>query len=148
MSVPNESDFALIKIGDGEATETVTAICGIENVSINRTANTNDRFRRDCAKPGIPAVRRSRTTGKQMDITGTGGVDKASIADFEAALGIVGNYQIELYQYDGTDTGELMGTFSGAFNMTSANMSLDANGDSSGEVALASDGIWTWAAEA
>ena len=148
MSVPNESDFALIKIGDGEATETFTAICGIENVSINRTANTNDRFRRDCAKPGIPAVRRSRTTGKQMDITGTGGVDKASIADFEAALGIVGNYQIELYQYDGTDTGELMGTFSGAFNMTSANMSLDANGDSSGEGALASDGIWTWAAEA
>lgn len=148
MSVPNESDFALIKIGDGEATETFTAICGIENVSINRTANTNDRFRRDCAKPGVPAVRRSRTTGKQMDITGTGGVDKASIADFEAALGIVGNYQIELYQYDGTDTGELMGTFSGAFNMTSANMSLDANGDSSGEVTLASDGTWTWAAEA
>ncbi len=148
MSVPNESDFALIKIGDGEATETFTAICGIENVSINRTANTNDRFRRDCAKPGVPAVRRSRTTGKQLDITGTGGVDKASIADFEAALGIPGNYQIELYQYDGTDTGALMGTFAGAFNMTSANLSLDANGDSSGEITLASDGTWTWTAEA
>lgn len=148
MSVPNESDFALIKIGDGEATETFTAICGIENVSINRTANTNDRARRDCATPGQPARRRSRTTSIQMDITGTGGVDKASIASFEAALGVVGNYEIELYQYDGTDTGTLMGTFAGAFNMTSANMSLDANGDSSGEVALASDGTWTWTAEA
>ena len=148
MSVPNEGDFALIKIGDGETVEAFTAICGIENVSINRTANTNDRFRRDCAKPGQPAVRRSRTTGKQMDISGTGGVDKASIADFEGALGVVQNYKIEIYQYDGTDTGDLMGTFAGAFNMTSANMSFDANGDSSGEVNLASDGTWTWTAAA
>ena len=144
MSVPNEGDFALVKIGDGEAVEAFTAICGIENVSISRTANTNDRFRRDCATPGRPAVRRSRTTGKQMDVSGTGGVDKASIADFEAALGVVGNYEIEIYQYDGTDTGDLMGTFTGAFNMTAANMSFDANGDSSGEVSLASDGTWTW----
>lgn len=146
MSVPNESDFALIKIGDGGGPETFAAICGIEGVTINRTANTNDRFRRDCAKPGQPAVRRSRTTGKQMDITGTGGVDKASIASFDAALGVVKNYQIELYQYDGTDTGTLMGTFTGAFNMTSSNMSLDANGDSTGEITLASDGTWTWTA--
>jgi hypothetical protein len=146
MSVPNESDFALIKRGDGADPEVFTAICGIEGVSINRTANTNDRARRDCAAPGQPAKRRSRTTSIQMDITGTGGVDKASIADFDAALGVVGNYQIELYQYDGTDTGTLMGTFAGAFNMTSANMNLDANGDSAGEITLASDGTWTWTA--
>lgn len=144
MSVPNEADFALIKIGDGAATEVFTAICGIEGVQINRTANTNDSFRRDCAKPGLPATRRSRTTGKQMDITGTGGVDKANIAAFDTALGNVGNYKVELYKYDGTDAGDLVGTFAGAFNMTAANMNLDANGDSSGEISLASDGVWTW----
>jgi hypothetical protein len=146
MSVPNESDFALIKVGDGETVEAFTAICGIEGVSINRTANTQDRARRDCAKPGKPAVRRSKTVSKQMDISGTGGVDKANIAAFDAALGVVKNYKVELYQYDGTDTGDLMGTFSGAFNLTSANMNLDANGDSSGEINLASDGTWTWVA--
>ena len=146
MSIPNESDFALIKVGDGATPEVFTAICGIENVSINRVANTSDRNRRDCAKPGQPAVRRSKTTSKQMDITGTGGVDKADIEAFDDALGVVKNYKVELYKYDGTDTGDLMGTFAGAFNLTSANMSLDANGDSSGEITLASDGTWTWTA--
>lgn len=148
MSVPNESDFALIKVGDGASPEVFTAICGVEGVTINRTANTNDRNRRDCTKPGQPAVRRSKTVSKQMDVSGTGGVDKANIAAFDAALGVVKNYEIELYQYDGTDTGALMGTFAGAFNLTSANMTLDANGDSSGEINLASDGTWTWTAEA
>ncbi|PXW75982.1 phage tail tube protein [Blastomonas natatoria] len=148
MSVPNESDFALIKVGNGASPEVFAAICGIENVSINRVANTTDRNRRDCAKPGAPGVRRSKTTSKQMDITGTGGVDKADIDAFDDALGVVKNYKVELYKYDGTDTGALMGTFAGAFNLTSANMSLDANGDSSGEITLASDGAWTWTAAA
>lgn len=146
MSVPNESDFALIKVGDGASPEVFTAICGIENVSINRVANTTDRFRRDCAKPGQPAVRRSKTTSKQLDITGTGGVTKTDIEAFDDALGVVKNYKVELYQYDGTDTGDLMGTFDAAFNLTAANMTLDANGDSSGEITLASDGTWTWTA--
>lgn len=146
MSIPNESDFALIKIGDGAGPEVFTTICGIEGVSINRVANTQDRARRDCASPGLPAVRRSRTISKQMDITGTGAVDKANIAAFDTALGIVKNYQIELYKYDGTAAGELMGEFAGAFNLTAANLSLDANGDSNGEINLASDGTWTWTA--
>lgn len=146
MSVPNESDFALIKVGDGAGPEVFTTICGVEGVTINRAANTNDRNRRDCANPGLPGFRRSRTIGKSMDVSGTGGVDKPNIAAFDAALGIVKNYKIELYQYDGTATGDLMGTFAGAYNLTGANMSLDANGDSSGEISLASDGAWTWTA--
>lgn len=144
MSVPNEADFAVIKVGDGANPENFTAICGIENASINEVANTNDRFRRDCATPGKPAIRRSRTTGIQQDITGSGGVDKANIAAFNAALGLVQNYEVELYQYDGTDAGQLIGTFAAAYNLTSNSLSLDANGDGAGEITLASDGVWTW----
>lgn len=145
MSVPNESDFALIKVGDGATpTEVFTTICGIESVSVNRVANTQDKARRDCATPGLPAVRQSKTVSKQMDITGSGGVDKANIGAFDTALGVAKNYQIELYQYDGTATGVLMGEFAGKFNLTAANMSLDANGDSSGEINLANYGTWTW----
>lgn len=140
MSVPNEPDFALIKIGDGATPEVFTVLCGIENVSINQVANTNDRFRRDCANPGLPAVRRSKTTSKQMDITGTGGIDKANLTTFQEALGVVKNYKVELYQADGTGPGVLMGTYPGAFNLTANNMSIDANGDSSAEISLASDG--------
>lgn len=148
MSVPNEADFALIKIGDGESPEVFTAICGIENVSVNETANTSDRARRDCAAPGLPAVRRVKTVSTQVDITGSGGVDKASVATLRAALGISGNYKVELYKQGSTDLGDLYGTFSGAFVLTASNLSLDANADSGGEITLASDGAVTWTAAA
>lgn len=145
MSVPNEADFGLVKIGDGaEPTEAFAAICGIENVSVNETANTSDRSRRDCAKPGKPAVRRVRTISTQVDVTASGGVDKGNIAAFRAAIGISKNYKIELYKYDGSDTGELYGTYEGPFVLTASNLGLDANADSSGEITLASDGIVTW----
>ncbi|MES2903767.1 MAG: hypothetical protein V4696_06235 [Pseudomonadota bacterium] len=149
MSVPNEADFALIKMGDGATpTEVFTAICGIEGVSINETANTNDRFRRDCAKPGIPGVRKVRVVGKQLDVSGTGAVDKANIASFRSALGVSKNYKVELYKADGTDAGVLYGTYAGAFVLTTSNMSLDPNADTTGEINLASDGTITWTAAA
>lgn len=144
MSVPNEADFALIKIGDGELPEVFTAICSIENVTINDTANTSDRSRRDCAKPGKPAVRRVKVSSTQVDVTGSGGIDKAQIATLRSALGLSKNYKVELYQYDGTDTGDLYGTYAGPFVLTSNNLSLDANGDGNGEINLASDGTITW----
>ncbi len=148
MSVPNEADFGVIKYGDGDSPEVFVAICGIENVSISETANTTDRARRDCAKPGLPAVRRVRTSSTQLDITASGGVDKANIAILEGLLGISNNYEIELYQHDGTDAGALYGTYSGPFVLTSSGVNLDANGDGNGDIALASDGVWTWTAEA
>lgn len=148
MSVPNEADFALIKMGDGAGSETFAAICGIESVKINSVARTQDRYRRDCAKPGKPAVRKAKATGKQLDITGSGGVDKAGIDTLNTALGVSKNYKVELYKNDGTDSGTLQGTFAGAFILTASNMSLDANGDSSGEITLANDGAWTWTAAA
>lgn len=146
MSVPTEADFALIKMGDGAGPEVFTAICGVEGVSINETANTTDRARRDCATPGKPAVRRVRTVSTQVDVTGTGAVDKANIIKFRAALGVSKNYKVELYQYDGTNTGTLYGTYAGPFVLTASNLNLDANGDSAGELTLASDGVVTWTA--
>lgn len=149
MSIPNEADFALIKMGDGATpTEVFTAICGIEDVTVNETANTSDRFRRDCAKPGKPAVRKVKTTGTQVDITGSGGVDKANVATLRAALGISKNYKVELYKADGTDAGVLYGTYTGAFVLTSSGITLAASGDSNGDFNLASDGTVTWAAAA
>jgi predicted secreted protein len=145
VSVPNEADFALIKIGDGATpTEAFTTVCGIENVSINETANTSDRTRRDCAKPGKPAVRRVRTSSTQVDISGSGGVDKANVATLRTALGISKNYKVELYQRDGSDAGVLYGTYAGPFVLTSTGISLDTNGDGNGDMNLASDGVTTW----
>ena len=142
MSLPVEADFAVVKIGDGATpTEAFTILCGLDNIQINRTANTNDRFRKDCAKPGSVPFRRSRTTGKQMDITASGAMNIPDITKYNAALGVSGNYRIELGTYDGTDAGEIIWVINGPFNLTGANSAVGEEGNA--EVTLASDGIWT-----
>lgn len=146
MSVPTEADFALVKLGDGGGTEVFTAICGMQNASINRTVNTQDRFVRDCAKPGEVPYRKVKVTGRQLDITGDGFTDKTNVATLNTALGLAKNMKVELYQTDGTDAGLLMGTF--AFNgvLTAANMSIPRDGDATADISIASNGSWTWTA--
>lgn len=148
MSVPNEADFAIIKIGDGGGTETFAIACGLQDVNINMVANTSDRFVRDCTKPGEIPNRKVKTTGKQLDVTGSGLIDKAQIAIYLAALGIAKNYKVELYKDDGTDTGTLLGTIASAFAMTASNQSIPREGNGTAEVTLASHGAWTWTAAA
>jgi len=146
VSLPIEADFAVVSIGDGAQPEVFTILCGMDTVGINRTANTNDRFRRDCAKPGSVPYRRSRTTGKQLDITASGAINIPDIARYNAALGKSKNYRIELGQYDNTDDGDIIHVITGPFNLTSANSSVGDEGTA--EVSLVSDGIWTEGAPA
>lgn len=146
MSLPTEIDFAIVKMGDGEATETFTAICGLEDVSINETVNTTDRFVRDCAKPGEVPQRKVKTNGQQTDITGSGLSNADETVSLRAALGKAKNYTIETYKDDGTDTGELLGTYTGEFVMTAKNLSLTREGAASAEITLASNGAVTYAA--
>lgn len=146
MSVPNEIDWALIKLGDGATpVEVFTVICGIQDVQINQPINTTDRFVRDCEKPGEVPNRMVRVNGKQLDISGSGLSNSDTIEDLNAANGRRNNYRIELYRDDGTDAGELVGTYSGVFVMTSTNLNLTREGDGSSEIALASHGAWTYA---
>lgn len=147
MSVPTEFDWLIVQMGDGATpTEVFTMICGIQDVTINMVANSNDRFVRDCTKPGEVPFRKTRATGKQMDVSGTGLSNAANVTTLMAALGKVKNYKILGYQEDGTDTGTLLGTFAGAYRLLTANMGAPRDGDSSGEIALASHGAWTWTA--
>ena len=144
MSVPTEADFAIVK-AKADGGSTYTAICGIENVSINKTVNANDSYRRDCAKPGIPGSRKNKVTGKSLTISASGGSNVDNIEQFEDLLGIVHDYQIELRNQDGSDTGVLLGTYSGKFMMMSDNMSTSSGGDSNGEITLNNEGPWTYA---
>lgn len=143
MAVPTEIDFAIVKMGDGADPEVFTIICGLQDVSLNKGANTTDRFVRDCANPGRVPTRKVRVTGKQLEITGSGLTNKAEVARLEAALGKVKNYRVEGYIDDGTDTGELAVTYDGAFVLTADNMSATREGDSTGEITLANHGDWT-----
>jgi hypothetical protein len=142
MSLPTEFDFALIKMGDGEGPETFTLICGIQSAQVNQVANTSDHFVPDCTKPGAVPYRRVKTNGKQMDVTGSGLSNADTIADFINALGLSKNYKIEGYRRDGSDAGELLGTYSGPFVMTANNLNIAA--EATGEITLASDGEWIY----
>lgn len=148
MSVPTEVDFALVKLGDGGAPEVFTAVCGIQDATINKTVNTTDRQVRDCTKPGSVPDRKVKVTGKQMDVTGSGLTNKDSIAILDAALGAEKNYTIECYENDGTDAGNLLGTYSLPAVMTADNMTVPIDGEASAEFTLASNGAWTWVAAA
>lgn len=145
MSYPNEADFIIVKLGDGATPEVFTTICGIENATINQTVNTSDRFRRDCAKPGSVPTRKVKVTGKQWDATGSGVVNVDEFTTFNAALGIRKNYQFDFGKRDGTDAGEIIGTYQGPAVMTAANINM---GDSEGtnEITLAGEDEIVWTA--
>lgn len=142
MSVPIEPDFVIVKMGDAATPEVFTAMCGIDNASLNQTANTTDRFRRDCEKPGLPATRKVKVTGTQWDVTGSGVFNVEEIDRFNGALGIRKNYQLEFRQEDGSDTGVLLGTYDGTAVMTANNVSIGDEGTA--EVTLAGEGAIVW----
>lgn len=144
MSEPTEIDFAIVKMGDGGGTEVFTTICGITNVVINRSAAASDRYVRDCAKPGAIPTRKQRVTGKSMEVTGSGLTNAVEIPRMEAALGVLKNYHVELYADDGTDAGDLLGTYLFASHLTTANMNLTREGDAQADITLPSHGAWTY----
>ncbi|TKD50222.1 phage tail protein [Sphingomonas baiyangensis] len=143
MSVPVEPDFAIAKMGDGEDPEVFSIMCALTNVAFNQAANTTDRYRIDCTKPGIPPSRKVFVTGKQWDVTASGVFSVDEIDRFNAALGVRKNYEIEFRQRDGTDMGILLGTYEGAAVMTANNVTVGEEGTA--EVTLAGEGevVWT-----
>jgi hypothetical protein len=140
MTFPTEFDWMLVKKSDGASPPNFVMICGIQDVNVNLTANTADRFVRDCAKPGATPRRKVKVNGIQMDITGTGLSNADTVPMLMDSVGKHVDYQIEGYADDGTDAGELLGTFSGTYVMTASNLTIPRTGDASGEITLASHG--------
>jgi hypothetical protein len=143
MSYPTEIDAVIVKLGDDGSPEAFTTICGIENASLNETVQTNDRFRRDCAKPGMIPTRKVRVTGKQWDLTGSGVTNIDQVTVLRAVLGIRRNYELVAIRYDGTDAGEELGTFAGPGVLTARNMNLQPN-EGTMEVTIAGEDEMTW----
>lgn len=144
MSLPVEIDWAIVKMGDGESPEVFTIICGIQDVQINGAANTSDRFVRDCDTPGAVPYRKTKVSGRQLDISGSGLSNSQEATRLNDALGSLKNYKVETYRDDGTDAGVLLGTYAGAFRLTANNVNTTREGDSSADISLASHGAWTY----
>ncbi|KQM37934.1 hypothetical protein [Sphingomonas sp. Leaf10] len=143
MSYPTEIDAVIVKLGNGASPEVFANICGVENATINETVQSSDRFRRDCAKPGMIPRRAVRVTGQQWDVTGSGVTNVDQIAALKAVLGIRRNYELVAIKYDGTDEGDVLGTFKGAGVMTARNMSLSPN-EATMEVTIAGEDELVW----
>jgi predicted secreted protein len=149
VSEPNSADFALIKIQTAEGPPAVlTLVCGIEGVTINRTAQTNETYRRDCAKPNRPGTRKLRVTGSSWSISGTGSDNIDLEEEMSDAFGVRKTYAIELYRDDGTDGGDLMGTYGGTALMTTRNQSYSQDSAGTAEITLEGEGALTWTAAA
>lgn len=146
MSLPTEFDFASLKIGDGGGTEVFTISCGKRDFTANFVANTTDRFVRDCTKPGEVPFRKTKATGKQLDITGTGLTDLTAFGTEVAYVGTRHNVKLEYYTDDGTDGGDLLGTVACNMMIVSLNIGTPREGEASAEITLASHGSWTWTA--
>lgn len=146
MSLPTEVDFVLVKKGDGASPEVFTLICGIQDATVNNQAQSNDRYVRDCAKPGEVPFRKTKVNGKSLDISGSGLSNADTISEFNDAVGELANYHIELYQEDGTDAGTLLGTYAGEFRLTTNNLNLPRDTAAGWQINLASNGAWTYTA--
>lgn len=144
MSLPNEPDFVVVSLGSTGGSPTYTVICGIETITLNQTVNSADRFRRDCAKPAALPTRKVRVSSKQWDVTGSGVINMDEFDTFEDALGISRLYKIDFGKRDGTDTGEIIGSYTGTAVMTAANISMGAD-EGTGDITLAGEGEITWA---
>lgn len=146
MSYPNEPDFVVVKMGNGATPEVFSVICGMENITLNQTANTTDRFRRDCAKPASIPSRKVRVNSRQWDLTGSGVVNMDEFDRLNDALGLRKSLQIDFGKRDGTDAGDIIGTYAGPGVITSFNITQGDEG--TGEITIAGEDeiVWTPAA--
>ncbi len=142
MSEPNRADFALISVLD-TAPDTYVKLCGVESVTINRSAQTNETYSRDCAAPNRPGRRKLRVTGSSWSISASGADNIDIEEDYTDAFGVRKTYKIDLFRDDGTDGGELMGTYTGSAIMTARNQGYtDTPGTT--ELTLEGEGLLTW----
>lgn len=144
MSYPTEIDAAIIYSVTTGGTPVRTVICGIENVTVNETANTRDRTRRDCAKPGQIPRRSVVVTSLQWDVTGSGVSNADNQTSLKSLLGQHQAYEIDAIKYDGTDEGDLLGTFAGEGVLTAKNLNLQRDADSGSEITIAGEGDLVW----
>lgn len=154
MSYPVEPDYVVVQLGNGAAPEIFTTVCGIETSGLNKTVQSNDRYRRDCAKPAAVPTRKVIVTGRAWDVTGSGVVNMDEFDRLDAALGVRRTYRLLYGRYDDQEaadterTGTVYGYYTGPAVMTANN--INVGGEGSAEITLAGEDwpVWTEGAPA
>ena len=146
MSEPLDPDYIVVQIKSGA---TYVDLCGMETAGVNKTANTSDRFRRDCAKPADFARRTVRVNSVQWDVTSSGVINMPQFDLYESALGVRADYRLLYGRFDadlavdGERTGTIYGYRDGTAVMTAANENIGGE-EATAEITLAGEGKLTW----
>lgn len=74
MAAPTTSTFAefIVKVGDGEAPEVFTTLCGLTSKSLDINNNTAATAVPDCLDEDAPAYEETNITSQTVGIKGTG----------------------------------------------------------------------------
>jgi hypothetical protein len=146
MAAPDivKGTYIDILMGDGEDPEVFTPICGATTRSFTQQGNTNDVFIPDCADPEDVPYRRLVPTGRQWDLSADGLMNLAQRADIDAAWMVTQNYRFRVARPAGSIVGT--GYYEGPAMLTNITWGgSTGNGEfASVQLAIASDGEWTW----
>lgn len=144
MSEPATVEYATISVRDIGTSDPFVKFCGIQTTGFNRAVQTNDRFVKDCAKPGRPSERRVRVTGRSRTLTGSGlyNADQRTLID--SLEGVRKEYLLTIMDFsDGGEDGVPVELRQGPGIMTSINMGTSENDLGTIELTIESDGAWT-----
>jgi predicted secreted protein len=134
--------FSLM-LGDGAGPETFAALCGITTRNFTDQHNTNDQFTRDCADPENVPVRRLITTGRQWSLSGDGTLNRADLADIQAAKdGLPHNWRF-LFSEPADDL-VFQGYYAGPAILTTLTITGADDAFATISINLESDGEWVW----
>ncbi len=137
----------LVKIGDGEVSETFSNLCGLRTKSLGINNNNYDVTTPDCTAPGGQLWQELMTGTRSVSISGSGlftdgateerarsvamGTGEADTAD------AICNFQIVVPDF---------GTFEGAFHIDSLEYSGEMDGGANYSLSLSSSGAVTFSA--
>lgn len=136
-----QGKLLLIKIGDGEAIEAFTTLCGLQSKTLTVNNNNFDVTTADCTAPSGQLWQEVMTGMRSMEVSGNGLFEGGtSLTRFKAiALGAaetdtddaIGNFEVVVPDF---------GTFAGAFHINSVEFGGEQEGAATFSFTLASSG--------
>lgn len=145
MALPDiiRGSYFSLMLGDGASPEVFTAICGITTRTFRHQTNTTDQYTRDCAIPEDVPQRNLITTGELWSLSGSGSLNRAALADLQAADdGGTHNFRF-IFTEPATDT-IYQGYYGGPGKITSLEIGGSDEAFATISISIESDGAWAF----
>lgn len=136
--------YVNLMLGNGAGPEVFEMVCGLTTRSFTEQVNTSDQFVRDCADPDDVPVRVLNVTGKQWDLSGSGLMNRAQLADLRGAVGVRKNWRMDFDEP--ADDEVYAGAYTGPAVLTQLAVGATDGELVSVDLTIASDGEWAFVA--